>query len=836
MDNEQERPGDRSVTVRGDVTDSVIATGDHTTIVENPTIILPSRPLDQIDHASSPHRSRTDLLDELTSRSRGRMIARWLAVGISAELARELADDPTVGALSSELSSVPEGTVRVLEGHLGIGKSLLGERLHQHQIQQARLHVDAPVPVWLQARDLRGDLATTVIALGRGLGDPHRTGAAVVIDGLDEDGSRIAADLIEQARVLVHSWPMTGVLLTTRPGPAINDDERVAAPLLSDDQADALVQRIAADGESFDHWLWRWPEEARAALRETLRTPLFASIMGTLRREGQAAPLSPAELVEHLVDRGLHIASRGASTHTEHTIRSLLCRVAVATTQRGGRLPLVEVGSHADQAAVLASRLVAQQGATLAFPLPLLEQWFAAQALLDGLVDFLPLVEDLRQLEPWRWPLVMATRVGSHQPVTHLLEPLAVRHPGLAGWIIHQAEENRWRHQPPAAPPPARESGQRVRSAMQAWVTGLGPLAPDLAPVRADGRLQPTGVRVDGTHVTTAWYRGYDELAVIADLPREIPWRAVRHNWWLIRSGSPGSASTWAWPWTMGSLRTVLEKRLRRRALRPRPGGVLEREARWRLCNGILGRGRLTVRPVEVREVLAAIHDKLARVPQDAVSVRFGFTGLGALSDRELRQLAADLEQSGLTSIEAPWEPPDLPRGVGGGRWVWSDYSPAALLRRTQQVYRGALEAYTELVDQYFPTWRPTLSMAAWMPLCLQGTLEPATGDAYDDAPGLTWSVVPLEPGSANRIKIELGEPKRIWPDWDAFSAWNRSRHEALQRWRPEVLPYVRFVQEEGILEIFGSRPATLLAYEWLSEDLHHLGWLKARISHHVSA
>jgi hypothetical protein len=34
----------------------------------------------------------------------------------------------------------------------------------------------------------------------------------------------------------------------------------------------------------FDSWLWQWPDEARTALRETLRTPLFASIIGILRR------------------------------------------------------------------------------------------------------------------------------------------------------------------------------------------------------------------------------------------------------------------------------------------------------------------------------------------------------------------------------------------------------------------------------------------------------------------------------------------------------------------------------------------------------------------------
>lgn len=709
MDHEQERPGDRSVVVGGDMSGSTVVTGDNATVIEKATIVLPGTSQDE---GPKLQRSRAELLDGLTASSRARMIAGWRAAGMPTDLAKELADDATIGILPPELADFPAGSVKVLEGHLGVGKSLLGERLHQRDIQQARLRVDAPVPVWLRARGLRDSLETKVVAFSSGLGDPLRLGAAVVVDGLDEDGPGAAADLIEQARVLVHRWPATRVLLTTRPGLGVNDDERVEAPLLSDDQADALIQRIAADGESLYRRLWRWPDEARTALRETLRTPLFASIMGVLRREGQTTPLSPAELVERLVDRGLRTAARGAESHSEQTIRHLLCRLAVATTQRNGRMPLVELGSHTDQAAVLASRLVAREGDTLAFPLPLLEQWFAAQALLDGLVDFLPLVDDLRQFEPWRWPLVMATRIGAHQPVTGLLAPLAARHPGLAGWVVRQGEESRsWRNQPLAAPPPAPESARRVRDAMQAWVTGLGPLAPDLAPVAADGHLQPTGARVDGAHLTTAWYQGDEELPPIADLPVEVARRAVQRDWWLVHGGATGSASTWAWPWTMYELRTLLEKRLRRRGLRPRPGGVLDQEARWRLCNAILGRGQRSIRPIEVQRVLAVIQDKLADIPPGVVSASFSFTGIGAHSDRELRRLADELAQSGLGSIEPLWEPPDL----SGGGWVWSDYSPAALLRRTRQVYQGALNAYAELVDRYFP---PGVLRSAWLPAC----------------------------------------------------------------------------------------------------------------------
>jgi hypothetical protein len=283
----------------------------------------------------------------------------------------------------------------------------------------------------------------------------------------------------------------------------------------------------------------------------------------------------------------------------------------------------------------------------------------------------------------------------------------------------------------------------------------------------------------------------------------------------------------------MSSLCRRLENCLRRQALRPQPGGILAREARWRLSNAILGRGRGSARSVEVGQVLAAIQSKLARLPPDVVSAHFGITGIGTVTDRELRRLADELTQSGETSIEPLWEPPDLRPGTGG-RWVWSDYSPAALLRRTRQVYQGALDAYAELVDQYFPAWRPTLSTAAWMPLCLQGILEPPTGDDYSDGPALSWSVMPLAAGSANRVEIELGDfAGGGLFDWDSRLTRHRSRRAALERWRAEVVPYVRFEEHHGALDIFGYRPATALAYRSLSHDLYELGWLRSRLPQH---
>ena len=161
-------------------------------------------------------------LEELDRASRARCIMRWQAAGVSRAEAAKLADDPFVGAPGPELQPRGDQQILLLIGEIGAGKSLIAERFLQGAIIEARENAGARVPVYLEARLAVGRLLEAVEAAASGLGNPRIQGATVIIDGADEAGSGPAAELLNEARVLVGTWPSTTVVITSRPIPSLS--------------------------------------------------------------------------------------------------------------------------------------------------------------------------------------------------------------------------------------------------------------------------------------------------------------------------------------------------------------------------------------------------------------------------------------------------------------------------------------------------------------------------------------------------------------------------------------------------------------------------------------
>jgi hypothetical protein len=214
------------------------------------------RRLDQqtqsIPAPAPPGLVRTTRLEELERACRARMVGSWQALGVPRQLAIQLAEDPAVGRPPGAAVPLPGG-VRLLLGDMGAGKTLMGERLHQAALTRARQDADAPVPIYLTARRAREGLREAVEAEAQGLGHPRRQGAVVVVDGADEAGADVAADLLDEARRLVIEWPRTSVVLASRLLPYLSEAEEgwTVPPLTNDGQNCCLpVSRVGGKAAS----------------------------------------------------------------------------------------------------------------------------------------------------------------------------------------------------------------------------------------------------------------------------------------------------------------------------------------------------------------------------------------------------------------------------------------------------------------------------------------------------------------------------------------------------------------------------------------------------------
>jgi len=123
------------------------------------------------------------------------------------------------------------------------------------------------------------------------LGDPQTQSAAVIIDGADGVGAELAFKLLSDVRTLVNAWKKTTAVITSKPIPFFEKvEEHLEIPPLSEAEAFALIKRIA--GHAIPSTVSsNWPK----SLKDAIRLPLFAVLMGGYLRDGEKESRLPKE-------------------------------------------------------------------------------------------------------------------------------------------------------------------------------------------------------------------------------------------------------------------------------------------------------------------------------------------------------------------------------------------------------------------------------------------------------------------------------------------------------------------------------------------------------------
>ncbi|MCK4548244.1 MAG: hypothetical protein KAW17_12485 [Candidatus Eisenbacteria sp.] len=753
-------------------------------------------------------RNRAAALEELKRASRARCAERWQAAGVPREEAVALTEDPFVGAPGAGLLSEPDKPVLLLIGDMGTGKSLIAERLLQGAIERATIRRDAPLPVYLQAKDLSASLAHAAKEETRKLGDCRALGATVVIDGAEEAGIGAAGDLVRQARILVGSWPNTSAIITSRIVPTVaNLEEAAMVPKLSEPEALALVARFAQ--RRIEAWdAEQWPK----SVQETIRRPLFAVVLGILLREQKGqVPGSTADLVTGLVERCL-----GRAKVDTASADALLKKLAtLSIDRRGGSVPSCEVGTREEIAQLLGSGLVVERAGALSFPLAMLAEWFGAQSLADGEPKPSDLAESPQRADCWRYPLVVACGSFSHDQVSELVAPTVESDPALAAVVVDEALDRCGSRGDVSLPLP-RECGRRIRESMATWIRGIGPLAKLIAPVCGDGALRPIVVSTRGESLSVAWYEGADRVDDVTELTGGW-WDSdpADRDWHTVYGVSTGNQSAWAWRWSLDKLADNLTEILDKRLL-PLEGGGLMDEAIWEIALRITGSGSLSQGPLSLEDIRKGLPESpkgtsLASVPGRVYRLNL------------IRALKARVEQllgDGDKAMRPPWPGPD--RGFHGG-YIWEPFSEDQMLARARAVYTAALEGYQELVKSWFPGFGHRLGTAALLPVRLVGIVRPGKrGRGYDGSPGFSWYMEPLPAGSRTTVDLEIGREDFRFEDPGVQFAADR-----LRALRPDQAGWLSLSLHWGGLDVFQPDSATKIAYEWLVDDLRSVSWVR---------
>jgi len=322
-----------------------------------------------------------------------------------------------------------------------------------------------------------------------------------------------------------------------------------------------------------------WPH----SVRDAVRRPLFAILMGLNRRSGRSEPQTTGELLGALVEGAVDPAAGDALP--------VLHRLAHLVTDIGAPVDRSELGDAAARAAAGASRIVREEEGKIDFALPLLTQWFAADALIGGDLPVADLVTSRPRLDRWRYALAIALTTGPRQFIDDVMTTLVVAEPAFAAEIVEESFQ-RWatRDDPVPVRRSAAEVGGALRTAITTWGDAIQPLANLPLPYDAAGNLAPLGVRVDGRYLTCAWYRGHDDVAGVSELPAGTNLFKPPAEWEVRRSGVWSGEKGWAWRWTLELLRDDLKNKLATMSLRTADEALVD-EAVWLVALEAAGRG-----------------------------------------------------------------------------------------------------------------------------------------------------------------------------------------------------------------------------------------------------
>ena len=733
----------------------------------------------------------------------------WTTLGVPEDIAEDLADDHSVG---HKLTLPTSGTLTV-SAQQGSGKTLAAHRLYQLALVNRLQDHSQPLPVFVNARSIGGELKDQIEEYTLEQGTVYTQRVLVIIDGLDETGRHKANQLLHQAESYTDAnWNVAAVVIA-RPLPGLKlAEDHLVLPGCNEEEFLFIASKIAGREVS-------WVE---IPFREyQSRLPLFATLVGAYLR--QPAPIqgrTPSQIVSEMVRRVLD-DSHSDLGDTEEFLK----KMAVDSITSGESVEKAQVALKAsDQTRIADSRFVVEDGGKFDFTLAIFREWFAARALVERSV---PLNDIELNSDRWVIPLAIAINSENENISSEIMARIVSEDPGMASLVLEEVRHN-WSTGESAeslVSGTSMEIGTSVRDAMEDWREGLGPLMPALGMLDKSGNIPTLGIDARSGVITTSWYGGENRLAPVVQLPEGVFDLSNRHfEDWPSRTRR-GIESTRVWPWkdTHAELSRLLSHELEalRLALDSKEGF---HEFAYDFTS-YLRRQSYEARDFQsATDVIDFIDRWLLKLSADPrSSVTFGYKEYAfTVPELEcLRERASELSRDGTDILADPWAGPDKewPARRSGRMW-FETFTEERLVQRTNQVFNGALRIYNHIVERWLPAFDKRNQMTYALPFRMRGELR-----LPDDSKQGEWNLAGLsywyewaDDAVDSGIFIELGSREGTADD---------KTRERIQVAKAKFF-------EEGMSFISGQRvlhneprPATKLAHEWLKSDLNDLQWAK---------
>lgn len=695
------------------------------------------------------------------------------------------------------LKPTAEKRLVAIVGEFGLGKSFAIDKIYLDLLLRAENEIVFPIPISLNAAHLESDIQGYL----ENLVVDNLSEYWITIDGMDEVSISLALNILENMRIAVERWKNLRVILTSRPLSIFNKiTERVNMKGLSEEEVLDLVN--LTNNHEKHHHLYNFPKE----IRSVIQRPLFAILLGLyLNKKNNLIPTTSGELLSYLIENALE----KVEINDSHTKQLLMNLAMISTCQGNVPVKKSKIGDIMEIRNLLNSGIIIEEDGYISFVLPILNQWFAAKALAEDMININDII-DKNNLDYWKYPLVILITVFKETKIDHILSRIVEKEPGFGSILIEESIK-KWGIHTDTTSLSEQECGEKIRIAMTIWVKSLGILSSIIAPVDMHQNVLPIGIKKSNEWLSTSWYRGRKNLSEVTILDRNIN----RIDWPISRGARPGDGSSWYWRWTLEELRENLTKVLKDRMF-PICTKIIYKELMWSTTLKIVKKGSLYTKSISLNDVKSRLESEYQNVSDIKVDNKY-------VPMKIYMDYISGLESESINVIECPLPGRDIDNPKDN--WVWSAYSDEQLYSRTLKIYQEVIIGYKEIVETFFPILKSRLRKYALYPFILKGEfMAPEIYGTRSLGPGLRWHLDPLPIGQTESI-IDVKISKREAEEFDDKYLYEIDKK--IKEYRPHDCAWVGAIRTSQALDIVGATPVTDIIYKWLEADLKAINWIK---------
>lgn len=659
-------------------------------------------------------------------------------------------------------------------GDFGAGKSLALSILFLQKIRSGRS------ALFINASDLPKDGQLSRCIDLNGINEK----TTIFIDSLDDVDYGVAKRIIANIIEIETFNEYIEFIISSRSNIAI--DERCLKisikPLTLDESID-IIQLISENRISAGT-IYGWDKN----IQETICNPFFSIIVGLyFTTHSEFYSVSKQTLIKYLIQHCLNIYEE------TDTLFNQLKQLSVKCLQlQQNKILLSELGNNIKLQDIIKTGLIQLEEDYISFSLPIIPQWLASEAIRNKVINIDEIIKNDSAIIRWRYPLMLLMGNISYEESAFYFSKIVEKYPSVASIIIRDNINAEDIH----VLPDPETCARRIIDCMKVWINGLGRLAKFIVPFDGD-KLCTLGIEINTPQIYIMWGKKYygKEYEIITE--------ASQFDFSSYSSMRIGKSSLWPWIITFNQLSHRLNKLIDNQSLLLDIRALRE-ERMYDIARILLRKGDLYRNDIE-----------LSNFDQYENKHNFGIKGYFIDEVEYFFNYIKELKDSGESKIVYPYVKPNLP--LSSGCYVWDAYSDERKMLLIEQIYKKALDCYSEVCSGLFCNLSSSMPLYIMLPATMVIKYSICKGDMPH--PAIYWYLECEQKNSTNKIKFDYAADDRK-RDFNLIRNSIDMHRRSIQEWCSISL-------HSELLRIFNERPLTKIIFDWLKSDLKVIGWIE---------